>query len=88
MHFLIDPSFQEVNRHLALLFTNDDDRTARRIYLIPAMEIKVYNFLIDGRKLFDQSVKNKILEKMLLVKIRIIEVIVCQIVHISNKFIS
>ena len=71
-----------------LLFTNDDDRTARRIYLIPAMEIKVYNVLIDGRKLFDQSVKNKILEKMLLVKIRIIEVIVCQIVHISNKFIS
>ena len=88
MHFLIDPSFQEVNRYLALLFTNDDDRTARRIYLIPAMEIKVYNFLIDGRKLFDQSVKNKILEKMLLVKIRIIEVIVCQIVHISNQFIS
>ena len=71
-----------------LLFTNDDDGTARRIYLIPAMEIKVYNVLIDGRKLFDQSVKNKILEKMLLVKIRIIEVIVCQIVHISNKFIS
>ena len=88
MHFLIDPSFQEVNRYLALLFTNDDDRTARRIYLIPAMEIKVYNVLIDGRKLFDQSVKNKILEKMLLVKIRIIEVIVCQIVHISNQFIS
>ena len=88
MYFLIDPSFQEVNRHLVLLFTNDDDRTARRIYLIPAMEIKVYNVLIDGRKLFDQSVKNKILEKMLLVKIRIIEVIVCQIVHISNKFIS
>ena len=52
------------------------------------MEIKVYNVLIDGRKLFDQSVKNKILEKMLLVKIRIIEVIVCQIVHISNQFIS
>ena len=71
-----------------LLFTNDDNGTARRIYLIPAMEIKVYNVLIDGRKLFDQSVKNKILEKMLLVKIRIIEVIVCQIVHISNKFIS
>ena len=71
-----------------LLFTNNDDRTARRIYLIPAMEIKVYNVLIDGRKLFDQSVKNKILEKMLLVKIRIIEVIVCQIVHISNQFIS
>ena len=88
MYFLIDPSFQEVNRHLVLLFTNNDDRTARRIYLIPAMEIKVYNVLIDGRKLFDQSVKNKILEKMLLVKIRIIEVIVCQIVHISNQFIS
>ena len=88
MYLLIDPSFQEVNRHLVLLFTNNDDRTARRIYLIPAMEIKVYNVLIDGRKLFDQSVKNKILEKMLLVKIRIIEVIVCQIVHISNQFIS
>ena len=88
MYLLIDPSFQEVNRHLVLLFTNNDDRTARRIYLIPAMDIKVYNVLIDGRKLFDQSVKNKILEKMLLVKIRIIEVIVCQIVHISNQFIS
>ena len=88
MYFLIDPSFQEVNRHLVLLFTNDDDRTARRIYLIPAMEIKVYNVLIDGRKLFDQSVKNKILEKMLLVRIRIIKVIVCQIVHISNEFIN
>ena len=85
-YFLIDLSFQEVNKRFVLSFTNGDDRTG--IYFIPTMEIKVYDVVIDGRKSFDQSLKSKILENMLLVKIRIIELIVFQIMHISNKFIS
>ena len=86
MYFVIDPSFQEVNRRFVLSFTNGNDRTG--IYFIPTMEIKVYNVMIDGRKIFYQSLKNKILENMLLVKIRIIELIVSQIMHISDNFIS
>ena len=86
MYFVIDPSFQEVNRRFVLSFTNGNDRTG--IYFIPTMEIKVYNAMIDGRKIFYQSLKNKILENMLLVKIRIIELIVSQIMHISDNFIS
>ena len=38
-------------------FGDDDGRKSRK-KLFPTVEIKYYNILIDGKKLFDQPIKN------------------------------
>ena len=58
--FLIDPSFQGLNRLFALLFENEDDRKVHTGYYFPKLEIKDYNVMIDGKNFFDQSVKSNI----------------------------
>ena len=58
LDFLIDPSFQGVNRPFVLLFENKDDRTVHTKYYLPAVEIKDYNVMIDGQNVFDRPVKN------------------------------
>ena len=49
---LIDPSFQGVNRLFFLSFENRTDREVHRKYYIPKVEIKDYNFIIDGINFF------------------------------------
>ena len=61
LNYLIEPSFQGVNRLFVLAFEHDDDndwRTSNKRYYIPNVEIKDYNVMIDGRKFFDHLVKN------------------------------
>ena len=58
LDFLIDPIFQGVNRLFVLSFENKVDRTVQTKYFLPNVEIKDYNVMIDGRKFFDQPVKN------------------------------
>ena len=58
LDFLIDPIFQGVNRLFVLSFENKEDRTVQTKYFLPNVEIKDYNVMIDGRKFFDQPVKN------------------------------
>ena len=60
LDFLIDPSFQGVNRLFVLSFENKDDRTVSTKYYLPLVEIKDYNVMIDGQKFFDQPVENYI----------------------------
>ena len=60
LDFLIDPSFQGVNRLFVLSFENKDDRTVHTKYYLPAAEIKDYNVMIDGQNLFAQPVKNDV----------------------------
>ena len=57
LNYLIEPSFQGVNRLFALVFKHDNDNDWR-IYYIPNVEIKDYNVMIDGKNFFDQPVKN------------------------------
>ena len=57
-NYLIDPSFQGVNRLFVLLFENESDREAHAGYYLPKVEIKDYNVMIDGKNLFDHPVKN------------------------------
>ena len=52
LNHLIEPSFQGVNRLFVLAFENDDQRTSNKRYYIPNVEIKDYNVMIDGKKLF------------------------------------
>ena len=40
LDFLIDPSFQGVNRPSVLLFESNDDRTGHTKYFLPTIQIK------------------------------------------------
>ena len=55
--FLIDPSFQGVNRFIALSFDNEEDRESYSKCYFPALEIKKYNIMINGRNFFSSSSK-------------------------------
>ena len=56
--YLIDPSFQGVNRLFVLSFENNAHRRRHTGYFLPKVEIKDYNVMIDEQTLFDQPVKN------------------------------
>ena len=58
LNFLIDPSFQEVNRLFVLSFENKGDRKVRTRYYLPKVEINDYNVMIDRKIFFDQPVKS------------------------------
>ena len=48
-NYLIEPSFQRINRLFVLAFENDAQRTSKRRYYISNVEIKDYNVMIDGK---------------------------------------
>ena len=58
LDFLIDSSFQEVNKCFVLLFENEIDRKVYTWYYLPKVEIKDYNVMIDEQNFFDQAVKS------------------------------
>ena len=49
LEFLIDTSFQAVNRLFVLSFENEDDRKVQTGYYLPKAEVKDYNFMFDGK---------------------------------------
>ena len=49
LNYLINPSFQGVNRLFVLSFENENDRTSHSTYYLPNVEIKDDNVMIDGR---------------------------------------
>ena len=58
LNYLIDPTFTKVNRLLVLLFENDHDKTSFSKHYVPNVQIKYFNVLINGKSLFDISIKN------------------------------
>ena len=58
LNYLINPSFQGVNRLFVLSFENEDDRISHSTYYLPKVEIKDYNIMIDGRNFFDQPINS------------------------------
>ena len=60
LDFLIDPSFQAVNRLFLLSFKDENGRERDKQYFLPTAEIKDYNVMIDERNFFDQTVKNNL----------------------------
>ena len=90
LNHLINPSFQRVNKLFVLSFENEDNRKSHSAYYLPKVEIKDYNFMIDGRNFFGQPINSmtktyKILEKLRQVREMAIQLIVCQIILISKK---
>ena len=59
LNYLIEPSFQGVNRLFFLAFENDTQRTSHSGYYLPSAEIKNYNIVINGENFFHQPIKNK-----------------------------
>ena len=52
LNYLIDPAFTNVNRLFVLSFENEEDRTPFSKYYVPKVEMKDFNVLIDGKKIF------------------------------------
>ena len=58
--FLINSSFQVINRFFVLSFENENGRTSHSQSYLPKLEIKGYYVQIDSRNVFDQSINNDI----------------------------
>ena len=61
LHYLIDPTFTKFNRLFVLSFprnNNTDSRYSFSNYYVPKVKVNDFNVLIDGKSLFDLSVKN------------------------------
>ena len=58
LNYLVESSFQGVNRVFVLAFENDAQRTSSKGYYLPNVEIKNYNVMINGENLFDQPIKD------------------------------
>ena len=58
-NYLIDPTFNKVNRLFVLPFENEDDAKSFSKYYTPKVEIKDFNVSIDGKSFFDGLVKYK-----------------------------
>ena len=57
-NYLVEPSFQGINRLFILAFEGDTERTSHSGYYLPNVEIKDYNIMINGQNFFDQPIKN------------------------------
>ena len=58
LNYLINPSFQGVNRLFVLASENENHRTSHSTDYLPKVELKDYNVMIDGRKIFDQPINS------------------------------
>ena len=61
LDYLIDPSFQGVNRFFVLLFENNTSQASYSRYYLPLVEIKEYNIMIDRRKCLGQPLANNLI---------------------------
>ena len=58
LKYLVEPSFQGINRLFVLAFECDTQRTSHSGYYLPNVEIKDYNIMINGENFFGQPIKN------------------------------
>ena len=63
LDFLIDPSFEGVDIHFVLSFQDENGSIIYKQCYFPTVEIKNYNFMIDGRNLFHKPMKNDNIRK-------------------------
>ena len=58
LNYLVEPSFQGVNRLFVLAFENDTQATNAKGYYLPTVQLKNYNIMINGENFFNQPIKN------------------------------
>ena len=60
----LDPSFQGVNRLFVMAYSRENNnqptRNGRTKYYLPRIDLKKYNFIIDGRNFYDNPVENDV----------------------------
>ena len=59
LNFLIDPTFNNVNRLFVLAYPNEEDRRSFSKYYTPTVEIKDCNVIINGEPFYEIPIKNK-----------------------------
>ena len=59
LDFVIDPTFNNVNRLSVLAFPKEEDRSFFSKYYTPTVEIKDYNVFLDGEPFYEIPIKNK-----------------------------
>ena len=60
LNYLIDPTFNNVNRLFVLAFPNEEGRSSYFKYYTPTVEIKDYNVILDGQAPFYEiPIRNK-----------------------------
>ena len=69
LNYLVEPSFQGVNRVFILVFKNDTQRTNAKGYYLPNVEVKDYNVMINVEHFFDQPVRDNKLTYVNITKI-------------------
>ena len=73
LDYLIDPSFQGVNRLFVLRLDNTTDRTVHRKYFLPIV-------MIDGQNFFDQPVKGNLRTYNNIQKLRMVNRMIVRLV--------
>ena len=59
LNYVIEPTFQGVNRLFVLAFENDAQRKVHSGYYLPNVEIKKYNVMVNGENFFGQPNKRQ-----------------------------
>ena len=59
LNFLIDPTFNDVNRLFVSAFPNEEDRRSFSKYFTTTVEIKDYNVIINGELFYEIPIENK-----------------------------
>ena len=78
LYYSIDPNFQGVNQ-LFLSFQKKVQRTTYKQYYLPTVEINNYIVIIDGKNLFDQQVKQRLMTYGSIGKLQPIKEIIIQL---------
>ena len=60
LDYLIDPSFQGVNRLFVLSFEDEAQRASYKRYDLRTVELKSYNVMLDGQNISDQPGRNNL----------------------------
>ena len=60
LDYLIEPSFQGVNKYFVLSFENNEHQSCYKQCFLPTVETKDYNVMIDGTNVLDQPLRNNL----------------------------
>ena len=77
-NFLIDTSFQGLNRLLVLPFENDNGRISHKQCYLPTVKIRYFIVMIDGRNFFDEPIKNDLKHMIKLERLQQLKVMITQ----------
>ena len=79
LYYSIDSNFQGVNKLFFLSFQKKVQRTTYKQYYLPTVEINNYIVIIDGKNLFDQQVKQRLMTYGSIGKLQPIKEIIIQL---------